>query len=293
MLKKCIPLIFAFTFIICAPACAENLRIGTIVEIEGTASVQQATQSVKLKVNDPVYLNDVLTTDKESKLVTLLIDDTQFILAENTSFKVNDYTYDPKQEKGGRAEYNILKGAFLYVSGLLSKKNEGHITIKNNYGTIGIRGTTVWGGHVENKGYGVLVADGVAQFMTNKGSIRLEAGQGTFITKESSYPSRAKVWGAPVMKAALATITLKDQDALKTKLQTVKTLNNTLRTGEQKTEEMEENTTEEIEEEEAEESEETTEEKTEKDQMTPEEVEMERRRMQEVVRKNRAARSKK
>lgn len=238
MLKKLIPLIFVFVLAISTHAFAKDLRIGTIVEIEGTASVKQAEQSMKLKVNDPVYLNDVLTTDKNSKLVTLLLDDTEFILAEETSFTVDEYVYDPKAEKGGRADYNVLKGAFLYVSGLLSKENEGNITIKNNYGTIGIRGTTVWGGDVEGKGYGVLVADGAAQFITPKGSIRLGAGQGTFITEESPYPSRAKTWGEPVMKAALATITLKDQDALKTKLEAVKALNNTLRTGEKKAEQL-------------------------------------------------------
>ncbi|MEM7679679.1 MAG: FecR domain-containing protein [Pseudomonadota bacterium] len=228
MIKQLILTTFMF-ILTCASDALADERIGTIADIEGSAFVQQTTQSIKLKINDPIYLDDVITTDKGSKLVAMLIDDTQFILAENTSLKIDEYLFNPDKEKKSSAHYDVLKGAFLYISGLLSKGNNADIEITNNFGTIGIRGTTVWGGRVKGKGYGVLVADGQAVFRTKSGNIRLETGQGTFITKKDPYPSRAKVWGEPVMKAALATITLKDQDGLKIRLNAVKEKNKALR----------------------------------------------------------------
>lgn len=197
--------------------------IGTIVEAEGPGNlVLRAAEDNKaypVKSGDMIYPNDTVQTGPAAKMLVLFIDDSRFTLGENARFRADEYVYDDVDSTVNKAHYNVLQGAFLYASGLIAKKPSPNVKIQTGYGSIGIRGTTVWGGVIDSQ-YGVFVADGEITLETNRGRIRVGTGEGATIRSLNSIPERPVIWGAEKVDRAKAEITLKDVEAVKGKLAT-------------------------------------------------------------------------
>jgi hypothetical protein len=79
------------------------------------------------------------------------------------------------------------------------------VEIRTPVGVIGVRGTTVWGGPIDN-GYGVIVLSGEVTVTGRRGTVTLKQGQGTMLFGDSK-PQRAAAWPAGRMKRAVASIT--------------------------------------------------------------------------------------
>jgi hypothetical protein len=79
------------------------------------------------------------------------------------------------------------------------------VQIRTPVGAIGVRGTTVWGGPIDN-GYGVIVLSGEATVTGRRGTVTLKQGQGTMLFGDGK-PRRAAAWPAGRMKRAVASIT--------------------------------------------------------------------------------------
>ncbi len=200
--------------------------IGTIVEAEGPGNlILRAAESNKaypVKNGDLVYPNDTVQTGPAAKMLVLFIDDSRFTLGENARFRADEYVYDDMDSTANKAHYNVLQGAFLYASGLIAKKQSPNVKIQTGYGSIGIRGTTVWGGVIDSQ-YGVFVADGEITLETNRGRIRVATGEGVTIRSLNSIPERPVIWGTEKVDRAKAEITLKDVEAVKGKIATSQT----------------------------------------------------------------------
>src|SRR5580693_409694 len=83
--------------------------------------------------------------------------------------------------------------------------NGAKVQIGTPVGAIGLRGTTVWGGPIDN-GYGVIVLSGEVTVTGRKGTVTLKQGQGTMLFNDGK-PQRAAAWPAGRMKRAVASIT--------------------------------------------------------------------------------------
>ena len=83
----------------------------------------------------------------------------------------------------------------------------GHVEINTPIGTLGVRGTTFWGGLIDG-GFGVLVVKGEVTLTTKRGVVDIKAGDGAMI-----YPGRKprapKPWPEDRKQRALATIRFK------------------------------------------------------------------------------------
>ena len=110
-----------------------------------------------------------------------------------------------------------MRGAFLYVSGLIAKKDDPDVTLETLYGSIGIRGTTVWGGNVDDQ-YSVFVQDGEITMQTNRARVRVRKGEGIDIRDRNSTPSRAKTWQQAKIDKAIKTVALKRRDHVKRRI---------------------------------------------------------------------------
>jgi hypothetical protein len=106
-----------------------------------------------------------------------------------------------------RAELSlrVVKGAFLFVGGRIEGVNGAKVQIHTPVGAIGVRGTTVWGGPIDN-GYGVIVLDGEVTVTGRRGTVTLKQGQGTMLFGDGK-PQRTAAWPAGRMKRAVASIT--------------------------------------------------------------------------------------
>lgn len=105
-----------------------------------------------------VIFEDRLKTGPGARLQSTLVDGTQLTLGENASLVVDEFAYDPSKE-GGKLSLDVVQGAFLFVGGKIEGRTGGNVAINTPVGTLGVRGTTVWGGAIDG-GYGVLVLDG-------------------------------------------------------------------------------------------------------------------------------------
>jgi hypothetical protein len=194
-------------------AVTESDVVGSLADIEGQVTVKSSDPSAQPKTaadKTEIHLNDTIMTGTGARAMVLLIDETQVTLGENATFAVDDYVYDPDQPQTNKARYSFLNGAFLYVSGLVAKVDNPDVQLATPYGSIGIRGTTVWGGQME-EGYGVFVKEGHITLQTKRARVSVGEGEGTSIRDINALPERAHPWSSDRVDAAVKRIALKDE----------------------------------------------------------------------------------
>ena len=121
-----------------APADADE-PIGNVATLTGSATVTRDKNSTALKLQDDIFLNDVLQTSANSTLGVTFNDSTTFNLTANARITVDNYVY----EDGGKqnaALFNVAKGTVAFVAAAVAKT--GDMKISTPSATLGIRGTT-------------------------------------------------------------------------------------------------------------------------------------------------------
>lgn len=166
--------------------------VGTIVRIEGTATFTGENGSVTAHEKDPLYPYSTIKTGPQSRALILFVDDTEVTLGESAELTIDKYVFDPGDAEENQGRFSILRGAFLYVSGMLADRKDPDVAIKTAYGSIGIRGTVLWGGQVK-QGYGIFVQEGRVT-VSGPGGVR-ELPQGTgAVFSEANPPGPANAW---------------------------------------------------------------------------------------------------
>jgi hypothetical protein len=113
--------------------------IGNVATLTGTATVIRNKNSLPLKLQDDIFLNDILQTSSSSTLGVTFIDATTFNLTANARIAVDNYIY----EDGGKnnsALFDITKGTVAFVAASVAKTGDMKITTPT--AALGIRGTT-------------------------------------------------------------------------------------------------------------------------------------------------------
>src|SRR6202035_1905463 len=113
--------------------------IGNVATLTGTATVIRNKDSLPLKLQDDIFLNDILQTSASSTLGITFNDATTFNLTANARITVDNYIY----EDGGKqnnALFDITKGTVAFVAAAVAKTGDMKITTPT--ASLGIRGTT-------------------------------------------------------------------------------------------------------------------------------------------------------
>ena len=175
---------------------ADDGAIAMISSVEGTATVTPAgaKDAVPAAAKMRIHMHDVLQTGPKSRLSLQFVDNTQFALAASTKLTVDEYVYDPDNKPENKARYDVVAGTFEYLSGLITKTKNPNVKIQTAYGSIGIRGTHVWGGNVPGHGYGVHDSEGNINVSNSGGSVDFGEGLGTFIAGPGDPPSPPAPW---------------------------------------------------------------------------------------------------
>jgi hypothetical protein len=121
-----------------APADTDE-PIGNVATLTGSATVTRNNAATALKLQDDIFLNDVLATSANSTLGITFNDATTFNLTANARIAVDNYAY----EDGGKqnaAVFDVLRGTVAFVAAAVAKT--GDMTISTPTATLGIRGTT-------------------------------------------------------------------------------------------------------------------------------------------------------
>ncbi len=180
--------------------------IGTVDKIQASAVAFQGGQTRGLTIDAPVFFHDRLHTGSGGRLEAKLADDTVITLGANARLTIDEFVYKPG-EPGSKLTMAVAGGAFLFVGGKIEGPSGGNVAIRTPIGTLGVRGTTVWGGPIDH-GYGVLVLKGDVTVSTPNGEVSLHEGQGTMIRTRYA-PEAAAPWPKDRVDRAVATISFR------------------------------------------------------------------------------------
>ena len=177
---------------------------GTVTRLKGSAVAMQDAVPRPLKVGDKVRKGDVISTGKGARLEMRMLDDAVMTLGEKTIFIVIDYIAVGAEPN---AAMRLLQGTFSAVSGKMMKTAAVKFTVGTEVATIGIRGTTFWGGMLDGV-FEVALLDGKEVFIENKaGRVVIDkVGDGTAIRAADTAPTPPKKWGSVKLGRAIATV---------------------------------------------------------------------------------------
>ena len=85
--------------------------------------------------------------------------------------------------------------------------DNGDMTVQTPVATIGIRGTTVWGGTLDDQFRVVLLDGNLATVSNADGTVELnQIDAGTIVTGPGQSPTIPAPWGRALLSAARATV---------------------------------------------------------------------------------------
>ena len=179
--------------------------IGTVVRLQNFASATTNLSDRVLNVGDPIFRNDRVFTGPDARLELSFVDETSLTLGGDATIEISSFVFDGT---GGKAGWEMLAGAFAMTTGLIGKNNPENVAITTPVSTIGIRGTSFWGGPINAEQYGVLILDGAVIVTTAVGSVTLDdVGEGTKIDTATGLPSLPNAWSDDLVAQAVASIT--------------------------------------------------------------------------------------
>lgn len=178
--------------------------VGTVTKTQGLCSAEHAESSRDLEIGNLIHFQDLLRTGPDARLASRLADGSELTLGENASLRVDEFVYTP-DEGGGRLDIEALQGPFLFLGGRLDGDAEASVTIRTRVGTLGIRGTQVWGGAIDGA-FGVLVLEGRVTVVNDAGDVVLGPGEGTMIEGPESPPGAPKNWPEEKVQRALESV---------------------------------------------------------------------------------------
>jgi hypothetical protein len=191
-------------------AAAAPQAVGNVDKVQEQVIATQSGRPRPLAPAGDVYFRDKMTTGPGARLEAKLDDGTVLTLGEKGKLTVDEFVYRPGQT-GSKLAINVTQGAFLFVGGKIEGPTGGNVSIKTPIGTLGVRGTTVWGGPIDG-GFGVLVLKGEVWVKTRHGTVALKEGNGTMIFGRKA-PEQAAAWPDDRTKRAVATISFDDKTA--------------------------------------------------------------------------------
>lgn len=113
---------------------------GEVIYAHGLTSVQREGEAARFVAKgDPISEGDTINTGPKGFAVIGLKDGTKMTLRPETSFAVEKFSHDGKEEAGF---FRLIKGGVRAITGLIGKRNPQGMRVSTTTATIGIRGTS-------------------------------------------------------------------------------------------------------------------------------------------------------
>lgn len=175
--------------------------IGHVREVKGDAQIRRSgrTETKPLHRGDDLFENDTVTTGKKSRVKIYFEDDSELEMAENGKLVFDQYVYDPKKPKEGKAEYTLLDAAFSYVGGWMGKDKKADVSMNLNFGSLGIRGTRLMRA-MKDKECWIFLEKGKVDVYNKGGTVTLKPGEGTIMRDKSVSPEKPHIWSGDEQK---------------------------------------------------------------------------------------------
>lgn len=175
--------------------------IGKVESVEGAVR-SAAAGPAELRPGSPVHEGEVIETGPDGRLLIRFDDGTTLSTGPGARIVLDELVYDPS---AGKASFvlSVLKGTFLYVTGLIAGTSPEGVEVRTPAGTIGIRGTA-FGCVVDTGTVCVLLEDpdgkvGRIEFRNAAGQRTIDSVYETVAARDAlSPPSYARLGAGEV-----------------------------------------------------------------------------------------------
>lgn len=165
---------FAWMVLASVPAWAAS---GYVYDASGSVSVAVGKEAPRpVVMNEPVASGSVIRTGDNSHAVLKFEDGEVVSLQANSTFKVRQYRYEPKQAEESSIIFSMFKGGMRFITGEIGQRNPKAFRLATPHATIGIRGTDFLVVMANNATYSQVLSGSIS--MSNAaGMTILTAGQ--------------------------------------------------------------------------------------------------------------------
>ena len=122
-------------------AAAHAEVVGRVLMSAGDTSVIRDSRELRVTVGTPIEDKDTLKTGPTSNMQVRFTDESIVSLRDQSLLKIDEYKFTGKPDGMEKAFFNLLKGGFRTVTGLIGRVNKTNYGVKTATATIGIRGT--------------------------------------------------------------------------------------------------------------------------------------------------------
>lgn len=144
--------------------------VGEVAEVSGAATVIHADGTREtIVLGTDINQGDIIETAENGAVNIKFSDDSSFAISQNARLAIDEYSFNAADQSGSTS-LSLLRGVFMFTSGLIGRENPDQVHIETPVGSIGIRGTII-GGHIAEAG-------GKSQISVIEGAIVVRNGTG-------------------------------------------------------------------------------------------------------------------
>lgn len=163
--------------------------VGTVQEVSGKATVTHPDGTTEtVTIGTKIFQGDIIETDAQGAVNIHFIDDSSFAVSQNAKLAIDEYVFDPASQ-GGESNFSVLRGVFVFTSGLMGRDDPDDVHINTPVGSIGIRGTTIAGN---------IDPNGQSQITVVEGAIVIQNGSGETTLSSEFETVRLTGFNAPI-----------------------------------------------------------------------------------------------
>lgn len=119
--------------------------VGEAHEVSGNATVTRTDGTTETIVKGTrIFEGDVIETDAKGAVNIHFADESSFAVTGNAKMSIDEFIFDTATN-GGENHFSVLRGLFVYTSGLVGREDPDDVRIDTPVGSIGIRGTIITG----------------------------------------------------------------------------------------------------------------------------------------------------
>jgi len=131
---------FCLLMALSPPRALAEEAIGSIKNLKGNVQIVRGGNTLPAAAGELIYPNDTLKTADGGAIGLILRDDTLISMGPGSVLEVKEYLFEPKEPRYSMI-LSLLKGTFVYQSGVIGKLAPESIRLETPDSTIAVRGT--------------------------------------------------------------------------------------------------------------------------------------------------------
>ncbi|MFZ5765821.1 MAG: FecR family protein [Thermodesulfobacteriota bacterium] len=147
---KTIVWLILFMVFLATPLWGGENAAGSIKNLQGAVLVERQGKSIPAEKGMRIYARDIIVTGADGSVGVILQDNTIFSLGPDSRLALQEYVFAPDEGRFALLA-KMIKGTFVYLSGVIAKLSPESVKLETPVGTIAIRGTRFAAKIAENR----------------------------------------------------------------------------------------------------------------------------------------------